>query len=36
MNGKTCAYVDMDLLASGFPQWEFEAEWQPPENARPV
>ena len=30
--GKTCAYVDMDLLKSGFPQWEFEAEWQPPES----
>jgi phosphoribosylformylglycinamidine (FGAM) synthase-like enzyme len=29
--GKTCAYVDMDLLKSGFPQWEFEAQWQPPE-----
>ena len=30
--GKTCAYVDMDLLQSGFPQWEFEAEWIPPED----
>ena len=30
-NGKTCAYVDMDFLKSGFPQWEFEAEWEPPE-----
>ncbi|UCE55637.1 MAG: phosphoribosylformylglycinamidine synthase [Desulfobacterales bacterium] len=30
-NGKTCAYMDMDFLKSGFPQWEFEAEWQPPE-----
>ena len=29
--GKTCAYVDMNLLQSGFPQWEFEAEWTPPE-----
>jgi phosphoribosylformylglycinamidine synthase len=29
--GRTCAYVDMDLLAAGFPQWEFEAEWIPPE-----
>ncbi len=27
-----CAYVDMDLIKSGFPQWEFEAYWQPPEN----
>jgi phosphoribosylformylglycinamidine synthase subunit PurSL len=30
-NGKTCAYIDMDLLAAGFPQWEFDAVWQPPE-----
>ncbi len=30
-DGKTCAYVDMNLLQSGFPQWEFDAEWQPPE-----
>jgi phosphoribosylformylglycinamidine synthase len=30
-DGRTCAYVDMDLLQSGFPQWEFEAEWMPPE-----
>lgn len=30
-NDKTCAYVDMDLLAAGFPQWEFDALWQPPE-----
>ena len=29
--GKTCAYIDIDFLQSGFPQWEFEAEWQPPE-----
>ncbi len=29
--GKTCAYVDLDLLQSGFPQWEFEAEWISPE-----
>ncbi len=28
--GKTCAYVDLDLLESGFPQWEFEAEWVAP------
>ncbi|MDQ1330705.1 MAG: phosphoribosylformylglycinamidine synthase subunit PurSL, partial [Thermodesulfobacteriota bacterium] len=28
---KTCAYVDLDLLAAGFPQWEFDAIWQPPE-----
>jgi len=30
-NGKTCAYMDMDFMQSGFPQWEFEAEWVPPE-----
>jgi phosphoribosylformylglycinamidine synthase II len=30
-NDKTCAYVDLDFLESGFPQWEFEAEWLPPE-----
>jgi phosphoribosylformylglycinamidine synthase len=30
-NGKTCAYVDLDLLTGRFPQWEFEAVWQPPE-----
>ncbi|MBU1168141.1 MAG: phosphoribosylformylglycinamidine synthase [Proteobacteria bacterium] len=30
-HGKTCAYVNMDLLSEGFPQWEFEARWQTPE-----
>jgi phosphoribosylformylglycinamidine synthase len=30
-NGHTCAYVDLDLLTSGFPQWEFEAEWRSPQ-----
>ncbi len=30
-DGRTCAYVDLDLLESGFPQWQFEARWQPPE-----
>jgi phosphoribosylformylglycinamidine synthase II len=30
-DGKTCAYVDMDFLQSGFPQWEFEAEWTSPQ-----
>ncbi|MDY6951346.1 MAG: AIR synthase-related protein, partial [Thermodesulfobacteriota bacterium] len=30
-HGKTCAYVDLDLLASQFPQWTFEAEWTPPQ-----
>ncbi len=29
-HGKTCAYIDMDFLESGFPQWRFEAEWLPP------
>ena len=29
--GRTCAYVDLDLLTSDFPQWEFEAEWTPPD-----
>ena len=30
-NGQVCAYVDLDLLTAGFPQWEFEAVWVPPE-----
>jgi phosphoribosylformylglycinamidine synthase len=30
-NGGNCAYVDLDLLTSGFPQWEFDAYWLPPE-----
>jgi phosphoribosylformylglycinamidine synthase II len=30
-NGRTCAYIDMNFLTSGFPQWEFDAQWQPPE-----
>ncbi len=30
-SGKTCAYVDIDLLESGFPQWEFDAQWLSPE-----
>ena len=30
-DGETCAYVDMDLMKSGFPQWEFNAEWTSPE-----
>jgi len=30
-DGQTCAYVDLDLLTSQFPQWTFEAEWTPPE-----
>jgi len=30
--GKTCAYVDLDLLTAGFPQWEFDAHWRSAEN----
>jgi len=30
-NDQTCAYVDMDLLKSGFPKWEFDALWRSPE-----
>ena len=26
-----CAYVDVEFLEKGFPQWEFEAHWLPPE-----
>jgi phosphoribosylformylglycinamidine synthase len=29
-NGQTCAYVDLELLKSQFPQWTFEAEWKSP------
>jgi len=29
-NGVPCAHIDLDLLTSAFPQWEFAAEWQPP------
>ena len=29
--GKTCAHIRMDLLESDFPQWEFDAQWTPPE-----
>ena len=28
---KTCALIRMDFLESDFPQWQFEAEWIPPE-----
>ncbi len=28
--GKTCAYIDLDFLSTGFPQWEFDAQWQTP------
>ncbi len=27
-----CAYINMDFLKSGFPQWEFDAHWQPAEH----
>ena len=30
-DGETCAYIDIDFLKSGFPQWEFDAVWSPPE-----
>jgi phosphoribosylformylglycinamidine synthase len=30
-NGKTCALISMDFMKSDFPQWEFDAEWRPPE-----
>ena len=30
-NGNTCAWIDLNLLSSGFPQWEFDADWQSPE-----
>lgn len=30
-NGQACAYVNMDLLKSDFPQWEFDADWLPAE-----
>ncbi len=30
-NGTTCAFVDLGLLESGFPQWRFDAHWQPPD-----
>ncbi|MBF0524206.1 MAG: phosphoribosylformylglycinamidine synthase subunit PurS [Deltaproteobacteria bacterium] len=29
-DGQTCAYVDIDFLESGFPRWEFQADWHPP------
>lgn len=31
-HGKTCAFVDLDLLTAGFPQWEFDAVWRSPED----
>jgi phosphoribosylformylglycinamidine synthase subunit PurSL len=29
--GQTCSYVALDFFKSDFPQWEFDAEWVPPE-----
>jgi phosphoribosylformylglycinamidine synthase len=29
---KSCAYVDLDLLTAGFPQWEFDALWRSPQD----
>ena len=31
-DGKTCAYVDMEFLTGGFPQWRFDAEWISPDD----
>ncbi|MFZ5586223.1 MAG: AIR synthase-related protein [Thermodesulfobacteriota bacterium] len=36
---QVCAYVDVEFLEKGFPQWEFAADWLPPEHrglAEPV
>ena len=30
-DGETVAYVNLDFLESGFPQWEFDAEWVAPD-----
>ncbi|MBW1952558.1 MAG: phosphoribosylformylglycinamidine synthase [Deltaproteobacteria bacterium] len=27
---QTCAYIDLDFLQADFPQWQFQAEWNPP------
>jgi phosphoribosylformylglycinamidine synthase len=29
--GNTCAFIKVDFLTSDFPQWEFDAEWIPPD-----
>jgi phosphoribosylformylglycinamidine synthase len=29
--GKTCALISIDFMKSDFPQWEFDAEWTPPQ-----
>ena len=29
-DGVTCAYIDLNFMASDFPQWKFEAHWTPP------
>ncbi len=30
-HGQSCAYVDMDFLTRGFPQWAFDAHWLSPD-----
>ncbi|MDJ0783918.1 MAG: AIR synthase-related protein [Desulfosarcinaceae bacterium] len=30
-NNDTCAHVDLDFLESGFPRWQFDAHWTPPD-----
>lgn len=30
-NGRVAAYLDLSLFSEDFPQWEFDAHWQPPE-----
>jgi phosphoribosylformylglycinamidine synthase len=30
-DGKTCALISIDFMKSDFPQWQFDAEWTPPE-----
>ncbi|MDR1396194.1 MAG: phosphoribosylformylglycinamidine synthase [Desulfarculales bacterium] len=30
-NGRACAYIDVEFLEKGFPQWEFTARWLSPE-----
>jgi phosphoribosylformylglycinamidine synthase len=28
---ETCAFIDIDFLTSGFPQWKFDAKWTTPD-----
>ena len=30
-DGRSCAYIDLNMLSQEFPQWEFDAHWVPPE-----